>query len=136
MLNHIHQLCPRPIGISCLLAALVFSLANPSPGSAATGVPAIGAVEGRVFNPATGEYLENARITVEGTALEALTDSLGQYIFPSVPVGLVKVRAFYTGLAVETASVNIAGGQTAQQDFNLTSFAHSPESGNSIVKLS
>ena len=42
-----------------------------------------GAVEGRVFNPATGEYLENARVTLSPSGREAFTDSLGQYTSPT-----------------------------------------------------
>ena len=33
-----------------------------------------GALQGRVFDEARGEYLENARVTVEGTQLETYTD--------------------------------------------------------------
>jgi iron complex outermembrane recepter protein len=139
VLYYVRQLCPRPIWISRLfapaVAALVFSIAGPSRGGAATAASGVGAVEGRVFNPATGEYLENARITVEGTALETLTNSLGQYSFVNVPAGLAKIRAFYTGLAVQTAAVNVSAGQTAQHDFNLTGFDQAPGGVNSIVKL-
>ena len=44
--------------------------------------PATGIIEGRISNPATGEYLERARITVEGTALETFSDSDGNYREP------------------------------------------------------
>ena len=37
-----------------------------------------GSIEGLVFNPATSEYLENARVTVEGTTSETFTDSGGK----------------------------------------------------------
>ena len=111
-------------------------LNQPSTLSAADAASGFGSVEGRVFNPGTGEYLENARITIEGTPLEMLTNSLGQYSFPKVPAGTAKVTAFYTGLAVETASVNVRPGQTAQHDFNLTGFDQKPDTSGNIVKLS
>src|SRR5688500_18490240 len=76
-----------------------------------------GTIEGRVLNSGTGEYLENARVTVEGTALEAFTDSLGQFRFANVPAGAAKVRVFFTGLQSETATVNVGAGQTATRDF-------------------
>ena len=44
-------------------------------------------IEGRVSNARTGEYLENARITVEGTTLEAFTDRSGAYRLINVPPG-------------------------------------------------
>lgn len=49
--------------------------------------PATGILEGRVFNPGTGEYLEFVRVTMEGTALETFTDQLGEYRFagPNTP---------------------------------------------------
>src|SRR5687768_13894620 len=103
---------------------------------AADAPSGFGAIEGRVFNPGTGEYLENARVTIEGTSLEVLTNSLGHYSFVNVPAGSAKVKVFYTGLAVEVAPVNVSPGQTVQQDFNLTSADQAPGGANSIVKLS
>src|SRR5687768_6051145 len=103
---------------------------------AADAPSGFGAIEGRVFNPGTGEYLENARITIEGTSLETLTNSLGQYSFSKVPAGAVKVKAFYTGLAVEIAPVNVSPGQTAQHDFTLAGFDQKPDGAGGIVKLS
>jgi len=79
-----------------------------------------GTIEGRVLNSGTGEYLENARVTLVGTDFTALTDNLGQYRFVNVPVGTARVTAFYTGLAVDTAAVSLTAGQRAQHDFNLT----------------
>ena len=119
----------RLIAAVCVGTSLVFL-----PGLRAAE-PGAGAIEGRVFNPATGEYLENARVTIEGTTLEALTNSLGQYAFASVPAGTAKVKAFYTGLAVETATVNVAAGQTVQRDFDLVPFEQKPGAGESVVKL-
>ena len=86
-----------------------------------------GTIEGRVFNTGTGEYLENARLTVEGTRLEALTDNLGHYRFSGVPAGSATIKAFYTGLAAETATVTVSAGQVATHDFNLAA--------SSVVKL-
>ena len=93
-----------------------------------------GTVEGRIFNPEAGEYLELARITVEGTSLEAFTDATGRYRLTNVPVGTAKVRAFRTGVAEQTLSVQVAAGQDVQQDFNLTARQDNARSG--AVKLS
>ena len=94
-----------------------------------------GAIEGRVLNTGTGEYLENARVTIEGTALETLTDSLGLYRFADVPAGAAKVRVFFTGLQSETATVNVSPGQTATRDFNLAGFDAPPTQPNATIKL-
>ena len=82
-----------------------------------------GSIEGRVFNPATGEYLELARITVEGTMLEALTDASGQYRLTNVPAGPARVRAFRTGVVSQTQSITVAAGQTVPLNFDLRACA-------------
>src|SRR5207248_3185214 len=51
-----------------------------------------GTIEGRVANTRIGESLEHARVTVEGTTLEAFTDSSGQYRIGNVPAGTVKLK--------------------------------------------
>lgn len=79
-----------------------------------------GSIEGRVFNPVTGEYLEFVRITVEGTALETLTDAGGHYRLTRVPAGTVSLKAFRTGVAAQTLAVIVTAEQAAQQDFSLT----------------
>ena len=48
---------------------------------------AAGGIEGRVFNAATGSYLEGARLTIEGTPLETFSDPDGTYRFANVPIG-------------------------------------------------
>ncbi len=80
---------------------------------------ATGTIEGRVINPVTGEYLENARITVEGTSLEAFTDQTGQYRLSNVPAGRTRVKAFYTGFPPQTTVIDVTAGQSAQQDISL-----------------
>jgi iron complex outermembrane recepter protein len=94
-----------------------------------------GTIEGRVFNPGTGEYLERARVTIEGTSLETFTDNLGQYAFTNVPAGEARVRVFYTGLASQTSTVRVAAGQRAQQDFNLSRDSLKPAAPGETVKL-
>ena len=81
---------------------------------------ATGTVEGRVFNPATGEYTENARITVEGTGLEAFTDATGEYRLTNVPAGTARVKAFRTGSAAQVQPVVVTSGAVTRQDFSFT----------------
>ncbi len=95
--------------------------------------PATGTVEGRVFNPGTGEYIENARITVEGTALETFTDASGQYRLAGVPAGTARVKAFRTGSPAQTKEVAVAGGGSAQADFNMSLGGLAP--GGDTIKL-
>jgi TonB-dependent receptor len=97
---------------------------------------ALGTVEGRVQNPANGEFIENARITVEGTTLETFTDSAGMYRLTNVPPGTVTIRAFHTAGTAVANSVRVGTGETVQQDFNLAG-VQSPGTadGTGTVKL-
>src|SRR5262245_37669639 len=92
-------------------------------------------IEGRVVNPATGEYLENVRITVEGTILETFSDSSGQYRLAHVPAGRAMVKAFRTGAPVATHSVEVAVGSTVQRDFTLAVLEAQGRSTEGPVKL-
>jgi len=129
--------CPLPASLRLLLriVLLIASLGLPSAGSAQSTVS--GTIEGRVLNTRNGEFLENARITIEGTALVVLTDSTGQYRFLNVPVGVAKVRAFFTGLEVLTETVVVTGGSVVQRDFNLGDAGKTPAAGkdSGTVKL-
>ncbi len=104
--------------------------------SAAAGAQtaATGAIEGRVFDPRRGEFLENARVSVEGTALQALTNGIGSYRLAGVPAGTVKIVAFYTGLGTQTETVTVAGGQTVQRDITFAVGRTGAVSGD-VVKL-
>ncbi|MBI5693017.1 MAG: TonB-dependent receptor [Verrucomicrobia bacterium] len=82
-----------------------------------------GSITGRVLNVGTGKYLNNARITVEGTNLEELTNEFGEFRLTGVPAGPARVRATYTGLDAKVTSVNVTAGGTTTADFNLTSAA-------------
>ncbi|MEY2878123.1 MAG: hypothetical protein RLZZ15_503, partial [Verrucomicrobiota bacterium] len=104
--------------IGAWLAAAVFLAPTPARAQAAAAA-ATGTIEGRVFNTRSGEYIERARITIDGTRLETFTDSSGQYRFSGVPAGAAKVRVFFTGLDVQAETVAVAAGETVQRDFSL-----------------
>jgi len=79
-----------------------------------------GSLAGRVTNPATGGIVEHARITVEGTALETVSDGDGYFRLGGVPAGQASVRASFSGFPPATATVTIVAGQVAQKDFQLS----------------
>ncbi|MEO6245728.1 MAG: carboxypeptidase regulatory-like domain-containing protein, partial [Opitutaceae bacterium] len=114
------------------VALAVFATAASPAQSIATGT-----VEGRVLNLRNGEYVERARVTVEGTGLETFTDASGQYRLTNVPAGPARVRVFFTGLDVQTESVVVAVGATVQRDFNLEAGARraDPLQVGGVVKL-
>jgi hypothetical protein len=99
--------------------------------------PATGVIEGRVVHAATGRYLVNVRVSVEGTALETFTDEVGAYRLDGVPAGPVTLKAFFTGLALSSSPIVVTAGQTATRDVTLDSLNRSPLSSaaNEAVKL-
>ena len=107
----VHSLLLLPV----LLLALLLRPANVLRAQPA----AIGTLEGRVFDSARGEYLENAHLTVEGSGIETLSDATGQFRLAKVPAGAVRVRVFFTGLGSLTETVEVAAGRATARDFTF-----------------
>ena len=55
---------------------------------------ATGSITGRIQNSATGQSLNNARVTVKGTDLVAFTDETGSYRLTNVPAGLATLDLY------------------------------------------
>jgi iron complex outermembrane receptor protein len=79
-----------------------------------------GTIEGRVLNVTNGNYLNNARITVEGGNAETFSDRTGQYRLSNVPAGDAKIKVFYTGLTERELTVTVPSGATVTQDISLS----------------
>ncbi len=110
-------------GIECFLKfsvlGLCFLLGAGVTRAQAQPETATGAVAGRVSSQLTGAYLPNARVVVQGTSHETVTDGNGGYRLTGVPAGTVQVRAEYVGLASVTGTVQVVGGHSASMDFAL-----------------
>lgn len=85
-----------------------------------------GTITGRVFNPATSEYVRDAEVSVEGAGITAVTEAGGYYRLRNVPAGEVNVIVNYTGYAPASAKVTVAPGAGATQDFELTGAGAAP----------
>lgn len=94
---------------------------------------ATGTIEGRVFDPRRGEYVENARITIEATKQEAFSDATGQYRLTNVAAGPVALTIFYTGRGTQTEQVTVSAGQTVLRDITLAGVAKA--GAGDVVKL-
>jgi TonB-dependent receptor len=92
-----------------------------------------GAITGRVFNPATGEYIRNVEIRIEGTPQIATSEAGGYYRLANAPAGEVTLTATYTGHTTVTAKVNVTAGETATHDFELAPTAATRT--DEVVKL-
>jgi len=129
----------RALALPPLAALAAFTALGPRPlpaqAPAAAAVAASGTISGRVINPATGAYLEGARITAEGTALETFTDADGAYRLDGVPAGDVRIRVFYTGAAPRLDTVRVAPGAAAVHDVALSSSAAPGTAAGATVKL-
>lgn len=106
----------------------------------APGLPAqpasTGVVTGRVYNPATQEYVRNAEVQIKGTALATVTGSDGSFSLTNVAAGDATVLVSYTGYDTASVSVNVAPGAVATTEVNLTSPLYRAESaGDGTVKL-
>lgn len=94
-----------------------------------------GAITGRVFNPATGEYIRNAQVSVQGTQLAALTEDGGYYRIVNAPAGTFTLEVRYTGYDTAHAEVTVAAGATATKDFELQGSAGAARPGDQVVSL-
>ena len=93
-----------------------------------------GTVEGRVSHGATGDFLEGARVVVEGAGLETYTDAGGYFRLAGLPAGTVGLQVFYSGFPAVTERLTVAADETARRDIALAPTPGRP--GDSVVKLS
>jgi hypothetical protein len=100
----------------CLLGAitLILPLVRAADAAATTGT-----IEGRVLPASTGEYVERARVMLEGADRETFTGETGFYSLAGMPVGSARLHVFFTGRKSESATVAVAPGRTARRDFEL-----------------
>ncbi len=111
--------------LSCCFAALA---------SAQTPPAATGSIEGRVQNAASGDYLNNARVSLAGTDLVALTDESGTFRLTGVPAGPATVRVRFAGFTEQTVPVTVIAGRTTPQDFVLGGPVR-PDAPGATVKM-
>lgn len=79
-----------------------------------------GSISGTVSNTATGNLLEGARVEIAALGLSVLTDETGRYVLPAVAAGAQELTVSYIGLDTAKAQVNVAAGQRAVRNFDLT----------------
>ena len=121
----------KTIGRACLaLVGFLFLASLASAQSAGTG-----SIQGRVLNASNGNYLGNARVTVEGSTATTLSDNSGQFLLDGVPAGATKIKVFYTGLVEKTLPVIVEAGRTVTLDVNLSASATAPSTEGEVVKL-
>jgi len=118
----------------CLAFATLFALVATSVDLTAQ-TTAAGRIAGRIFNPATQEYVRNAEVTVTGTGAVAYSADDGSYVLTGVPAGPVTLAVTYTGYETATAQLTVAADQTATRDFELKGAVYRPAAKESVVML-
>jgi iron complex outermembrane recepter protein len=93
-----------------------------------------GSISGRVHNEVTGQYLNNARVSVKGTGVTVFTDETGTYRISGVPAGNVVIEALYSGLDPQQVTLAVTAGQNVERDITLTNKARYGEKTD-VVKL-
>ena len=100
-------------------AGMLALLALAGPGAVTAQTPT-GAIEGTITDATTGQPLHQASVTVEGTALSALTDlTTGRYSLTNVPAGVHTVKVVIIGYVTQEREVTVTAGQTTVADFAL-----------------
>ncbi len=100
---------------------------------------AAGSIQGRIFNPVSGEYVRNAEIRLEGTNQVTYSEGDGSFSFASVPAGSRTIHITYAGYNAVRETFTVEAGQTAVRDISLTSTAAASPSASTgpggVVKL-
>ncbi|WP_334319617.1 TonB-dependent receptor, partial [Termitidicoccus mucosus] len=110
----------RPVlALLLVLVAAPFPPARAQPAANAV----TGAVTGRVFNPATDEYVRDALIRATATGETVFTEAGGFYQISGLPAGEAALVLSYAGLPDVTRTVAIRAGATATLDFELPAAA-------------
>ena len=105
-------------GATAALALLLLGLAGPADAQEQTGT-----IAGVVTDAASGQTLESARVTLDGTQTNALTNLVGRYVLAGVPAGEHTVTVTILGYEEQTQQVTVAAGQTAVVNIALTAAA-------------
>lgn len=128
----------NPISALAAAIAMAFGPAHAqSPGDdpavTSASIQESGIIEGRVYNAASGAFLTNARVSVEGTSLEAFTDSSGTYRLRNVPAGPVQVRVRFTGQKEIVDTVNVSAGTAVRANFTFNADTSTADPGEVIL---
>lgn len=110
-----------------LLATALPLAAQPAAGT--------GTIQGRIYNPATGQYVRDAEIQLAGTGQRTYSGDGGEFRFDQVPAGPARIVVAFTGYNTVDATVSVMPGQIATKDVDLVSSLAAPAAPGDTVKL-
>lgn len=108
--------------------ALLFS-------STAQAADPTGTIAGRVYNPATKEYVRNAEVRVDGTNLVTYTESDGSFQFGNIAAGPTAVSVSYSGYQPVTERITVEAGATVTREIRISSTAPGGRSQDGTIRL-
>ena len=91
-----------------------------------------GSIRGRVYNPATQQYVRNAEVRLVGSNQVVATESDGSFTLANVAAGSATITVTYTGYTTVTETVTVTGGGVATREINLTSTETAARGGETI----
>jgi hypothetical protein len=77
-----------------------------------------GTVQGTVLDSA-GRKVDQATVTIMGTALRAMTDSAGRYVIGRVPVGTIELKVRRVGFWADSMKLTVTDTIPARADFRI-----------------
>jgi len=72
-----------------------------------------GTIQGRVFNPASKEYVRNAEVRLDATQQVVFTEGDGSFQFLNVPAGNARITVTFLGYNTLDETLVVTAGQTA-----------------------
>lgn len=106
----------RRVALVSCAGVLAVAAGQPARAAAPTAT-----IRGTVSNAATAAHLNHVSVRVKGQPNEYLTERDGSYVIVGLAPGTYDLTVSYLGLDPETRTVSVGPGETARQDFNLTS---------------
>ncbi len=91
----------------------------------AADAAATGSITGRVFNADSGNYLNNAKVTVEGSQAQVFTNDAGEFTLRGLPAGPTRVKVSFAGQKDLVEAVTVAAGAAVVTNFTFN--AKQPE---------
>ena len=107
--------------VVCLLAVAigVSVVDEPALARQRTASAAVGVIEGRVVDDATGEALPGARVSVTGRSEETASDASGIFRLPGVPSGDQKIVVTYVGRSDQFIDVTVNPSAISRVDVRM-----------------
>ena len=105
--------------VRALLAALAGMLVGALPLDA-IGAQSVGTIRGRILDAPSRQPLSDVRVSVEGTALAAVSNQAGEITITNVPVGQQRVRIRRLGYGIAERTVTVTSGEAVRVDVSLS----------------